>query len=346
MMAGPETPLGLDQAALDRLMPMHVVLGADGRIQRAGPTLRKLSPGDEIVGRRFCTFFDIRRPRDVTSVADLIRHAGARMQLGLKGAGSYDLKGVISPLPDGMGVFVNLGFGISVVDAVAQYALTARDFAPTDLAIEMLYMVEAKSAVLEESRQLNQRLQGARIAAEEQAYTDTLTGLKNRRAMDHVLARLIASGDGFALIHLDLDFFKDVNDTLGHAAGDTVLQAVARVLVAETRENDTVARIGGDEFVLLVPRVTDPARLARLAARVIARLEEPVLFEGQPCRISGSVGITTSAHYDLLDAERMLADADTALYASKRRGRACHTLFDPSGPDPLAAPSRDASVAR
>jgi len=225
------------------------------------------------------------------------------------------------------GMLLNLSFGIGVTEAVRDYGLTSADFAPTDLTVEMLYLVEVKSAVMDELRKLNSRLQGAKVAAEEQAFTDTLTGLKNRRAMDHVLARYIERGERFGLMHLDLDFFKDVNDTLGHAAGDHVLQHVANILVAETRVDDTVIRAGGDEFVIIFPRLTAPSRLNDIAKRIIGKLERPILFNENSCRISASVGTTVSEFYASADAERMLADADIALYASKHGGRARATIF-------------------
>jgi len=182
---------------------------------------------------------------------------------------------------------------------------------------------------MDESRRLNERLHGARLAAEEQAIPDTLTGLRNRRAMDQSLAGLAARGSEFALMHLDLDYFKTVNDTHGHAAGDHVLQAAARVLLDETRHGDTVARVGGDEFVLIFPGLVDEVRLARIAGRIVKRLEEPVEFQGKTCRISGSIGFTTSRFYEVPDLDQMLSDADVALYASKHKGRACTTMVTP-----------------
>ena len=228
------------------------------------------------------------------------------------------------PLGTGAGALVNLGFGISVVEAVRQYALSNSDFAATDLAVELLYLVEANTAALEESRRLNLRLQGAKSAAEAQAVTDTLTGLGNRRAMDEVLTRLEEAGRGFGLIHLDLDFFKDVNDRLGHAAGDAVLQHVGRVLVEETRGEDIVTRAGGDEFILIFPRVTDDTVLRQLALRIIARIEKPIPHGDQQCLISASAGIAVSR--GIGSVAQVLLDADRALYASKARGRAQATV--------------------
>ena len=209
---------------------------------------------------------------------------------------------------------------------MTEFRLTASDFAQTDLAIELLYLVEAKSAVLEETKQLNQRLQGAKVAAEEQAFTDTLTGLGNRRAMDQVLARMLRSGAPFALMHLDLDYFKSVNDTLGHAAGDEVLRRVGEILTDETRGHDIAARAGGDEFVVVLEGESDPKVLKILSDRIIARLEEPIPFDGTLCKISGSIGATTSRSYRYPAIDQLLHDADVALYAAKDAGKGCFRM--------------------
>ena len=327
----PEMTENPDTAALatehlDRLMPMHLLLSETGHIRHAGPTLAKLFPGNDLVGRRFLEVLELRRPRSIDTLADLRRVGRVPLHLRFRDPPHTGFRGVAAPMSGSDGLLVNLSFGIAVADAVRDHHLTNADFAATDLTVEMLYLIEAKTAVMNESRNLNLRLQGARIAAEEQAFTDTLTGLKNRRAMDHILARLIGSGAWFALMQLDLDYFKAVNDTFGHAAGDHVLQVVARILVEETREADTAARVGGDEFVLVFDRLVDPDRLRGIAERIIERLEEPVRFEGQTCQISGSVGIVMSTLYGDPEVETMLADADAALYASKHKGRACVTF--------------------
>ncbi len=191
----------------------------------------------------------------------------------------------------------------------------------------MLYLVEAKTAVLNEFRRLNHRLEGAKVAAEVQAFTDTLTGLKNRRAMDHILNRYSETGESFALMQMDLDYFKQVNDTLGHAAGDLVLEEVARILTEETREQDTIVRAGGDEFVLIFHRLTDARDISGIAARILDRLAEPILFGDQPCNISASIGVAISSEYEHPDIDTMLKDADKATYASKNSGRGQYTFF-------------------
>ncbi len=312
--------------ALARLMPMHLLLDGQGRIAGLGPTLAKIAPQTPLTGQEMAEVFALRRPSGRADIAALRRRAGERLHLSLIADPSVTLRGLAIPLP-GEGMLLNLSFGIGVAEAVRRHRLTDADFAATDLAVEMLYLDEAKSAVVDEWRQLNLRLQGAKVAAEEQALTDTLTGLRNRRALDTALQGLIARGVPFGLMHLDLDYFKQVNDTFGHAAGDHVLGAVARILTEETRSSDTVARVGGDEFVLVLEGLTETATLSRIAERIIARLGLPLDYEGKPCRISGSIGLTVSTLYPLPVADKMLSDADTALYSSKRGGRSRVSIF-------------------
>ncbi|WP_371223099.1 GGDEF domain-containing protein [Roseovarius sp. 2305UL8-3] len=319
---------------MDTLCPMHVVLDATGHIVHAGPTLAKLRPAGDPTGLRFLELVELKRPRIGTTMRELLAAAGVKLHLQLRDPPRTGLKAVLVPLPEGTGfcpaggAVVNMSFGISILDAVRDFDLTNADFAPTDLAMEMLYLVEAKSAAMEASRKLNLRLQGAKIAAEEQAFTDTLTGLKNRRAMDFVLDRLFETETDFALMNCDLDFFKAVNDTLGHAAGDFVLQTVARIMLEETRRDDTIVRTGGDEFALIFPQLTDARIASEIALRLIKRLEEPIPFNGNMCRISASIGFTLSAQYKCPSIELMMEDADTALYAAKNAGRGRHKVFD------------------
>lgn len=323
----------LGKTGLDRLMPMHLWVGPTGHILRAGPTMLKIRPRANIVGQRMTEFLEFRRPRGLQLMSDLLARDGAAIQVLFRQAPRVSMKGIIVGLPRDQGALLNLSLGISVAEIVRKFGLKSQDFAASDPTVEMLYLIEAQSAVLAESKRLNSRLQGAKIAAEEQAFTDTLTGVKNRRALEHILKRLTTSNSPqrFGLMHIDLDFFKAVNDTLGHAAGDHVLQQAAQIFVEETRSNDIVARTGGDEFVLVLMDCDDVKKLNRVAARIIYRLEQPIMFDGAKCRVSASIGTTVSSYYDAPDADRMRSDADVALYQSKDRGRACYTLFAPAG---------------
>jgi diguanylate cyclase (GGDEF)-like protein len=313
--------LGIDRAALDRLMPLHLMVTMEGTILHAGPTLHKLRPEIGLVGAPFQAHFDVRRPREADSVADLARLTESPLRLHLRDRDRTAFKGQAVPLSCGRAMLIDLSFGISVVEAVRRFRLTSADFGATDLTVEMLFLVEAQRAALEESKKLNGRLQSARLAAEQEAATDKLTGARNRRAMDHMLIRLLGQGTPFGLIHVDLDDFKAINDTHGHPAGDAVLREVARVLKDATRARDMVARIGGDEFVVVLHGMTHTARLSDLAERILARFDMPIRHDGVEIPVSVSLGIAASALYDSPDAETLLADADRALYASKRDGR-------------------------
>lgn len=175
----------------------------------------------------------------------------------------------------------------------------------------------------------------ARQKAEETALQDGLTGLANRRHLDSYLEGQVeavnAGGAPFSVLHIDLDHFKEINDTIGHAAGDAVLRHVSRALRNETRKDDFVARAGGDEFVIVTPRLSDRAELSQLASRIISAVEKPVNFRGDLCKVSASIGLDivgTPAGFASTTAERVLMNADIALYRAKELGRAGHVFFE------------------
>ncbi|WP_102226667.1 GGDEF domain-containing protein [Acidimangrovimonas sediminis] len=325
---GAEAALGLTPRALARLMPMYLWLGTDGTIRAAGPTLAKILAVPDLPGRDFFATFLVKRPRGIAAIGALGRHAGARLHLQLRDGARTPFRGLAVPLACGKGMVVNLSFGLEVEKGVRDHALTDADFAPTDLAVELLYLTEAKALVMEELTDLTRRLEARRRHAEAEAQTDTLTGLANRRRFDRALGALIRRGTPFGLMHLDLDFFKQVNDTLGHAAGDHVLRAAAQRLRAETRSADLLARIGGDEFVLLLPGIDQPARLSAIAGRIVERIGQPIEYQGRDCRVSASLGVVRSSDYPRPEAARLLADADAALYASKHAGRGRWTFHE------------------
>ena len=122
------------------------------------------------------------------------------------------------------------------------------------------------------------------------------------------------------MIRIDLDHFKNVNDTLGHAAGDFVLREVARILHETVEADYLCARVGGDEFVILCHAETDEADARRLAESIGRKVRVEMLFEGQSCRIGASFGIA-SAHTEVVTNEELLKYADSALYLAKEAGR-------------------------
>ncbi|HEV7249205.1 MAG TPA: EAL domain-containing protein [Shinella sp.] len=168
----------------------------------------------------------------------------------------------------------------------------------------------------------NRALEDARLVLEHNSLHDALTRLPNRRFLDQQLALAGAVDDKrpLTLLHIDLDRFKDINDTLGHAAGDEVLKQAAGVLRAHVPAADFIARIGGDEFVLLSRRDPADADFSALSARLIEAISEPMTIEGHDCRIGASIGIATRNEAEE-SAEQLLVNADIALYEAKRRGR-------------------------
>jgi len=153
---------------------------------------------------------------------------------------------------------------------------------------------------------------------------DALTGLPNRlllqARLNESLARLSESGGMLACHYLDLDMFKTVNDQLGHAAGDAVLQAVAGRLRGILRVGDTVARIGGDEFIVLQNGIRRIEEARLLARRIIRSLGAPVLHDGRELRVGASVGIALAPR-DGMGLQTLSSRADAALYQAKRQGR-------------------------
>lgn len=294
-----------------------------GRIAHVGPTLARLVAPGPLLAEAFVV--------QVPAGAVLPQALIAAPRLRLRAPDGTVLRGLA--VHDGAGgALLNLSFGAGIVDAVRRHGLTEADFTPTDLTVELLYLVEAKAALTDELRRLNARVEGARARAESEAQSDALTGIGNRRALMAALRVALDRGLPFGLIHLDLDHFKAVNDTLGHAAGDHVLAQAARILSEATREGDTVARIGGDEFVLLLPSVTDVARLCAVADRLAAQLARPMAYEGQWAQVAASLGLVLSQDHPGAGAEALLARADAALYAAKRAGRARAMLAEADAP--------------
>jgi diguanylate cyclase (GGDEF)-like protein len=168
----------------------------------------------------------------------------------------------------------------------------------------------------------------------EAAVTDPLTGLPNRRLfaerVDQALLRRSRGGGGVAVLFLDLDRFKLVNDSLGHAAGDDVLQAVAERLRESTRAVDTVARLGGDEFGVLVEDVTGPAAAKVAAERLVATLANPLSVGGRQVYVRASVGIALDSGRTGVTAAEMLGNADTAMYQAKSTSPGRYEFFKPA----------------
>ncbi|MGA2452496.1 MAG: EAL domain-containing protein [Solirubrobacteraceae bacterium] len=188
-----------------------------------------------------------------------------------------------------------------------------------ELAVQMVALTEAS----------------AQAELEHQAFHDTLTGLPNRALFGNRVAHALAGRRRerlpVAVLFLDLDDFKNVNDGLGHAAGDMVLQEVGRRLEDCMRPVDTAARLGGDEFAVLIHDTESELQAVEIAHRVMSSLETPITLDGREVTIASSVGIAFSDRNMVsgADAEELLRNADAAMYMAKENGKAHYQVFQP-----------------
>lgn len=315
--------LPLRVAELGRLMPMFLVLDGQGTIRAAGPTLTRIMARDP-VGSALTAAFELVHPKTLDCPERLLGPEPVR--LNLIGQEPTQLRAAAMPLADS-GVLLNLAFGGDLRQVVRRHALSDSDFAPTDLAFDLLYLSEANAAVIAQARNFAARLREARAQALEQALSDPLTGLLNRRGLDGALTRLERSGEPFGLIHIDLDHFKQINDSLGHAAGDRVLTEVAARLRSALRDGDIAARIGGDEFVVVVAGGRDHHAMDQIARRLLQGIVGPVPADRRtdprapPIRISASLGVTIREAGGSASIDDLLERADKALYRAKEAGR-------------------------
>jgi diguanylate cyclase (GGDEF)-like protein/PAS domain S-box-containing protein len=174
-----------------------------------------------------------------------------------------------------------------------------------------------------ERRQAEERIQYL-------ATHDALTGLPNRMMFNQLIDLEIESARRyertFAVAFIDLDRFKQVNDTLGHEAGDTLLKEMAVRFKAALRTSDVVARLGGDEFVILMREVSEAAQVSSVAGKIIAVAMQPVTINGQECRVSASIGIAIYPE-DASDQQSLMKNADMAMYLAKEKGKNTYQFF-------------------
>ena len=238
---------------------------------------------------------------------------------------------------------VNLELPVRVLPAWHQLAWVRALGAIAVLAILAALMQARTSLLRRRQRELEAvvasrtaELRATQLKLETMAYNDALTDLPNRRRFNDELQRLAAlgqrGGDPFALLLIDLDRFKHINDTLGHDAGDALLVAAAERLRAAVRQTDCVARLGGDEFAVLLTPASD-AIVGDVAQRIVDSMRAPIAFGAHDMRVSASVGAAV-AWRDGVDTDALYKNADTALYCAKEAGRDTWCRF---GADTAAA---------
>ncbi|HVF45852.1 MAG TPA: EAL domain-containing protein [Pyrinomonadaceae bacterium] len=221
---------------------------------------------------------------------------------------------------------------IKAAAAQAEAAERARAGAERERAELAERHVEEQQRYIAELERVSRELQESREHFRHAAFHDSLTALPNRTLLaDHLRLAIERSRRRpehlFAVLFLDLDRFKNINDSLGHAAGDRLLVETARRLELCSRPTDTVARLGGDEFAVLLDGLESDVDAVRVAGRVQEELMRPFHLGGHEVYTAASIGITLSTHgYE--DPENVLRDADTAMYRAKEKGKARYELFD------------------
>jgi len=199
-----------------------------------------------------------------------------------------------------------------------------------DFLIQSMIGLGMIACLLEDEREAAEL---ASVEIEHLAYHDALTGLPNRPLfMDRLivaLAQATRANQQIAVFFLDLDRFKDINDSLGHSLGDALLKAVAERIRRCVREGDTVARFGGDEFTLLIPRIDNIEDAAKIAHKIIETIRIPFLISERELFVTTSIGIAISPD-DGRDPETLVRNADTAMYRAKDQGRDGYQLYAPA----------------
>lgn len=309
------------------LYPMHLHVDISGAIISAGITLKKIIGAAEHVSDIFLISSDLMDFIHRGS-ARMDFNAGSRVCFRLKRKHNISLRGQAIEVCGG--ALFDLGFGVDIVSAIQEFGLTAADFSQSDLAMEFLFLHEANSAIMDELSKSNTSLEAARRSAEILSVTDPLTGLLNRRGFDAALEEACrnAVASPIALVQLDLDSFKSVNDTFGHAAGDTVLCHVASAIRSVTRCSDKIARVGGDEFSILLIPIYSKADIKSYGKKILERILCPIFIDGYTLNITASLGVSFPNNRTSLNRGVLATNADQALYKAKSRGPGVIDFYD------------------
>ncbi|NQU59412.1 MAG: diguanylate cyclase response regulator [Rhodospirillales bacterium] len=204
---------------------------------------------------------------------------------------------------------------------------------------------------IERALQSSENRRQNRLAEQEIHYRanfDSLTDLPNRTLMLDRLSQAMKKArrddSGVLLMYLDLDHFKPVNDSMGHLAGDLLLQKAARRISGCLRDTDTAARIGGDEFAIILPDAHDAITARSISGKLLKAFSKPFALDSQPASVTASIGITVFPD-DGQDAETLLRNADDAMYAAKRAGRNGFKIFSDLGDAPTGGPVSDQTAS-
>lgn len=310
---------------LDRAFPFSILVNAAGRVTHLGPSFAKLARSDDLLGESVFDVVTFRKPRriDAENLFQGLKHQ--RLTCDIAHAGDVvpiSLYGTAFVVDTGKGpnILIALTPGVNARVVVEDMGLRMSDFGAADGSADLLPLLAMQAQMLEDSKKKSERLAAARDDMESLANQDALTGLPNRRALLRFLDEALAQGP-LSLLHIDLDRFKEINDTHGHAAGDVALRHAADALCKVFGDDAMSARIGGDEFVAVLKGEIAEDKLHALAHKTIATVSLPFAFAGEHLSVGASIGLAQSTGQEKISSDELLHYADLALYEVKRAGR-------------------------
>ncbi len=283
------------------------------------------------------SIFDVMLPKDLAR-PEQIRWANGSL-LRVTGVCSVSIDTRTSAQREGEAVSKSFGILLRSPDDVLvlkhpswwtpAHALAVLSIALVVVLVVLVWVISLKRRVHEQTSMIRD----SEVRFRHMAEHDSLTGLATRpvlhERLGQALARAARDQTHVALLMLDLDRFKQINDTLGHDAGDHTLRVTAERITDVVRRTDTVARIGGDEFVVLIGDLADPEDAEKVAEKIVAGLSAPIEIQNTMVPVSASVGICTVAGSEM-DAAALLKSVDAALYHAKAQGRNCFQMFTPA----------------
>jgi diguanylate cyclase (GGDEF)-like protein len=334
-----EQSWALSSALLDGAFPFHLVLDRELRVVQAGPSAHKMHPAG-VVGLQLGELFDVATPKIPCTFDSFAAAPRSLFLLASRTRPGLLLRGQILHDAGADCLFFVGSPWMTETTAFASLGLTLHDFAASDAVVDYVLLLQNQTRALDEARALTTRLHETAEQLTHHAFHDSLTGLPNRaRLLDHLQRRLQepqTAGRQLAVLTLDLDGFKAVNDSYGHSAGDEVLWVVGNRLRSTARDGDLIARFGGDEFAFVLELQptggpVDEQAAVRVAERVLSALGDVVPLPSCPAitvPLSASIGIAYSGS-GADTAEDLLRNADLAMYAAKASGKSRYKQFEP-----------------
>ena len=330
---------GVDAGAVSPYAALHAAEPALRKLARATPDAQGLTTATsvDVFADQPELTIALRRPNDGTTMVSVVNlndyiseYANIRQlpDFALVGIGAAAPKKLMTP--------------VTFDGAPARFGLEWTPKSPAReiigpltpiLWIFTLFALGAGAWVALRAREMSRRLAASEAHAQHLALHDAMTGLANRALfsdrLDHALEIRRRMGGGLAVVCIDLDRFKQVNDTLGHQAGDEMIKTAARRILGVSRASDTVARLGGDEFALVLAPIGDRSTVELVCSRLNAALSGKLEFPSGKAYLSASIGVTIIED-DRLSGADAIRQADLALYAAKGAGRGRFTVFEPT----------------